>query len=253
MRMHKKMKDNIQEAAHLIVESSYLSALTGAGISVESGIPPFRGKNGLWSKYDPGLFELSYFTAHPEESWELLKKLFFETFKESKPHEAHYVLARLEERNLLKILITQNIDGLHYAAGNRNIIEYHGTTRSLTCLSCRRKYETTEEKIKGLPPLCECGGILKPDIIFFGEEIPGSALFGVQEAVEKTDVMIVIGTTGEVFPASLIPVEAKRLGAHIIEVNTKPSSFSYDTTDIFLQGLASKVMHELEEEINSLL
>lgn len=247
------MKDRIPEAARLIVGSKYLSALTGAGISVESGIPPFRGEDGLWSKYDPGLFEISFFLSNPEESWELLKKLFFETFKHAHPNEAHLVLARLEQKRLLKVLITQNIDGLHHSAGSRHIVEYHGSTLNLTCTHCREKRETSEEIIASSLPKCSCGGVLKPDIVFFGEEIPLSTILGVQETIEATDVMLVVGTTGEVFPASLIPIEVKRRGAKIIEVNTQPSSFTYDTTDIFLQGLASEVLHTLEEEIQRLV
>ena len=247
------MENKISEAARLIIESKYLSALTGAGISVESSIPPFRGENGLWSKYDPGLFEISYFLSNPEESWELMKKLFYETFKNARPNEAHFMLARLEHKGLLKVLITQNIDGLHHSAGSRHVVEYHGSTRNLTCTHCSEKRESSEDTIAVSLPKCSCGGVLKPDIIFFGEEIPISAILGVQDAIETTDVMLVVGTTGEVFPASLIPIEAKRRGAIIIEVNTQPSSFTYDTTDIFLQGLATKILHVLEEEIQKLL
>jgi len=243
------MKESISEAADLIMKSEYLTALTGAGISVESGIPPFRGENGLWSKYDPGLFEISYFVSNPEESWELIKKLFYATFKNALPNAAHQVLAHLEQRGILKLLITQNIDGLHHSAGSRSVIEYHGSTRCLVCLHCNKKYERSEEKITQPLPRCECGGVLKPDIIFFGEEIPFQAIYGVQEAIENTDVMLVVGTTGEVFPASLIPVEAKRRGAKIIEVNTQPSSFTYDTTDVFLQGSATKLLLALEKEM----
>lgn len=247
------MSNSLLDAAHLVVKARFLCALTGAGISVESGIPPFRGENGLWSKYDPGLFDISYFKSSPLESWRLLRKLFYEAFKNANPNEAHYVLARLEEKGLLKSLITQNIDSLHFNAGSRNVVEYHGNTRELICTTCRKRTEASPEKIEKLPPLCECGGVLKPNIVFFGEEIPLTALLKVQKAAEHTDVLLVIGTTGEVFPASYIPFEVKKRDAKIIEVNIKPSQYTEEITDIFLQGKASEVLYDLEKEIDTLL
>jgi len=216
------------------------------GISVESGIPPFRGRNGLWEKYDPSLFEISYFMEHPAESWKLLKKIFYESFAEAEPNEAHRVLARLEKKGVLKALITQNIDNLHYEAGNRKIVEYHGTLRNLICMGCQKVYPAEEDLLKTDIPRCDCGAFLKPDIIFFGELIPLSALEGVEKVIKETDTMIIIGTTGEVYPASMIPHDAKRRGAGIIEVNVQPSNYTNDITDIFLQGSASEIMKKLE-------
>ncbi len=246
------MKSNTREAAELLLNSEYPCAFTGAGISEESGIPTFRGEDGLWTKYDPELFDISYFTANPAESWKLLKKLFFETFAKSRPNEAHYVLARLEQGGLIKALITQNIDNLHFEAGSRNIAEYHGNCRNLVCLRCRKLVKADDEIIENLPPVCRCGGTLKPDIIFFGEEIPEKAALKAQKTVNKTDLMIIVGTTGEVYPASLLPTEANRRGAKIIEVNTTPSSYTNVITDIFLQGKASTMLKELEDEISIL-
>ncbi len=247
------MGNTLHDAARLVVTARFLGVLTGAGISVESGIPPFRGENGLWSKYDAGLFDISYFKSSPLESWRLLKKLFYESFRNAKPNEAHYVLARLEEKKLLKSLITQNIDSLHFNAGSRNVVEYHGNTRELVCTKCRKRTDATPEKIEKLPPLCECGGVLKPNIVFFGEEIPLTALLKVQKAAERTDVLLVVGTTGEVFPASFIPFEVKKRNAKIIEVNIQPSRYTGEISDIFLQGKASEVLHGLEKEVDTLL
>jgi NAD-dependent deacetylase len=247
------MKKHIRDAAKLILKAKYPSAFTGAGISKESGIPTFRGEDGLWAKYDPDLFHISYFTSNPAESWKLLKELFFETFAESKPNEAHNVLARFEESGLIKALITQNIDNLHFEAGSRNIAEYHGACRNLVCLKCRKIIRATDEILEKLPPVCGCGGLLKPDIVFFGEEIPEKAVIKAQDTVERTDLMIVVGTTGEIYPASFIPIDANSRGATIIEVNTKPSRYTYVITEIFLQGKASSVLKDLEHEINHLL
>ena len=244
--------EDIQEAAKIIKDSKYLTAFTGAGISVESGIPPFRGKNGLWAKFDPSLLDISYFYSHPEESWRLLKKIFYGSYIKAKPNYAHIALANLEKKGILKWIITQNIDNLHYEAGNRNIIEYHGTLRTLTCIKCGKTYETSDEIIQMDPPKCKCGGVLKPDIVFFGEPIPEKAITGVEKTIIKTDVMLIIGTTGEIYPASLIPHVAKQNGATIIEINVQASNYTNTITDIFLQGKASMVMNKLEDQIDQL-
>jgi NAD-dependent deacetylase len=239
----------IESAVSSIRSSRYLSAFTGAGISVESGIPPFRGENGLWTKYDPELFDISFFRRRPEESWKLLKKLFYDTFKDARPNDAHSVLARLETAGLLKAVITQNIDNLHTVAGSKNVIEYHGSVRELVCIECKKRKPADPVVLENLPPRCACGGVMKPDIVFFGEEIPLHALLKVENTIERSDAMLVIGTTGEVYPAAFVPLEAKRNGAKIIEVNVLPSSFTNEVSDIFLQGKASEVMAELGEAL----
>jgi NAD-dependent deacetylase len=241
----------MERAVSCIRSARHLSAVTGAGISVESGIPPFRGENGLWTKYDPELFDISYFRRKPAESWKLLKTLFYDTFKDAKPNEAHAVLARLEAAGTLKALITQNIDNLHTIAGSRNVIEYHGSVRDLVCLECRKRVPADPAVLQTLPPRCGCGGVLKPDIVFFGEEIPLHALLKAESEIEKTDALLVVGTTGEVYPAAFVPMEAKRNGAVIVEVNVLPSSFSVTVSDIFLEGKASEVMAELGAAVGS--
>ncbi len=167
----------IQEAIQIIRYARHLVAFTGAGISVESGVPPFRGPNGLWSSYDPKYLELSYFRRHPEKCWRILEEIFYEHFAAARPNDAHRVLARLEERGLLKSLITQNIDNLHQLAGSKKVIEFHGNTRDLLCLSCGAITGANPELVRVRPPRCSCGGILKPDCIFFGEAIPPDAWF----------------------------------------------------------------------------
>lgn len=227
-------KDNIKNAAEKIRESSCVTAFTGAGISVESGIPPFRGENGLWNTYDPSILELGYFHRNPEKSWPIIKEIFYDHFSRAEPNGAHRLLADLEAEGTLKALITQNIDDLHYRAGNRNVIEYHGNSRQLLCTSCGKKVPVSEEVISGNPPRCECGGVFKPDFIFFGESIPADALTRSEEAANETDCMILIGTTGEVYPAAMIPHAADRKGATIIEINPSPSNYTGSITDIYI-------------------
>ncbi|MBN2519655.1 MAG: NAD-dependent protein deacylase, partial [Bacteroidales bacterium] len=143
--------NKINEAANLIRHSSRTVAFTGAGISVESGIPPFRGENGLWSKYDPVFLDINYFHQYPEKSWPLIKEIFYDFFGEAKPNAAHYALAEMEQKNLLHSLITQNIDNLHQIAGSKQVYEFHGNSRNLICQKCLTYYTVQEIDLSNLP------------------------------------------------------------------------------------------------------
>ncbi len=247
-------KKNLKEAVDLIIHSNHTTGFTGAGVSVESGIPPFRGENGLWNKYDPGILDLDYFYSHPLDSWKVIKEIFYDFFGSAKPNKAHYALAEMEKMNQLHAVITQNIDNLHQEAGSQTVYEFHGNSRNLICQECGRKYEVSDELIAELPPKCEkCGTILKPDFIFFGEMIPEYAYSKSIEEAENAEVFIVIGSTGEVIPASMIPSMAKKNNVKIIEVNPNHSFFTHSVTDIFLQGKATEVMAELVDTIEKKL
>lgn len=245
----------LQQAANLIAKSNFLVAFTGAGISVESGIPPFRGENGIWNKYDPKIFDIDYYVKNPSAALEL-RQVFYDVIQRAKPNEAHLALAELEKMGLLRAIITQNIDNLHFEAGNKNVIEFHGNTRYFVCMQCGRKYKVEQVKIEeGKAPVCpECGGLLKPDFVFFGEPIPADAYQKSFELAQKSDVMLVIGTTGIVYPAAMIPITAKQNGAKIIEVNLEPSAYTEQgITDIFLQGKATEVMSNLLAEVKKII
>ena len=234
-----------QLASQWISESKHTVAFTGAGISVESGIPPFRGENGLWQKYNPIFLETNYFVTYPKESWALIKEIFYDFFGTAKPNDAHYVLAEMEKQGFLKSIITQNIDNLHQLAGSKNVLEFHGTSRTLTCIKCNSNYNS-KELIDTLPPYCpKCGGLLKPDFVFFGEPIPEIVHNNsIQEAI-KADIFILIGTTGEIMPASMIPFIAKESKAKFIEINIEKSKYTDSIVDIFLQGKASVTLKKL--------
>ena len=242
-------KGHIDNATNALLNSNYTIVLTGAGISVESGIPPFRGEGGLWTKYDPSLFTLSYFMNNPEHSWEVLKKIFYESFKNMKPNIAHVILSIMERKGYLKTIITQNIDGLHQAAGSRNVIEYHGGIDYLTCLKCRTKYRVNEKILEKNPPKCKCGGVLKPNIVFFEEIIPEEVLSAVAEEVSMAELLMVIGTTAEIYPAAQIPYEVKRKGGNIIEINPNPSAITETLTDIFIQAKATEALSEIGKKL----
>ncbi len=242
------LDSKIREAAGIIRNASYVTAFTGAGISVESGIPPFRGADGLWDKYDPKLLEIQYFLQHPAESWKMIMEVFFDTFDKASPNRAHEVLGEMEKAGYLKEIITQNIDNLHQDAGNMIVHEFHGNCRNLICTKTGEHLAVEYADLNALPPIHPAtGGLLKPDFIFFGEGIPTEAFQASIEAARRSDVFIIIGTTGEVMPASQIPQLAKENGATIIEVNTEESNYTQRVTDIFLKGKATSILNQLSE------
>lgn len=245
------MDELIEKAARTILESKLTIALTGAGISVESGIPDFRSKGGLWDRFDPEEYATIYaFTKTPEKVWLMLKEME-ETVDKARPNEAHNGLAELERMGLLQTVITQNIDNLHQEAGSRDVIEYHGNSRSLTCLSCNRKYDYKEKKGE-YPPKCECGKILKPDVIFFGEAIPVKAMARSSQFASTCQALLIIGTSAVVSPFNILPRQAKQAGSKIIEINLEKTVLTGHITDIFLQGKASEQVSQVVSAVKDL-
>jgi len=241
----------IDKAIEMIKNAKRITAFTGAGISVESGIPPFRGENGLWRKYDPTFLDIGYFMSKPKESWILIKEIFYDFFGAAKPNEAHIALAKMENAGILRTIITQNIDNLHQEAGNKEVYEYHGTSKNLICMNCKNSYSSAKVDLENLPPRCkDCDGLLKPDFVFFGEPIPQIAQSRSIEETVKSDLFILVGTTGEIMPASTIPFIAKDNGAKIIEINIEHSNFTDRIVDVFLKGKATEVMKKLMESLN---
>jgi NAD-dependent deacetylase len=219
--------DNYQPMAERISRSKYTVALTGAGISVESGIPDFRGSGGLWSRYDP--LEFGYiesFRANPAKVWKMLVELD-EMLLSANPNPAHLALAEMERRGILRAVITQNVDSLHQRAGSMKVVEFHGNNRTLRCDSCGKRFQRESVSFKILPPLCLCGTALRPDLVFFGEIIPSDAYREAVVMMEKCDFMLIIGTSASVSPASYLPRVAKQHGAYLVEINPKASELSY--------------------------
>lgn len=240
--------NNIEIVADLIKKSKYTIGFTGAGISVESGIPPFTGAGGLWNKYDPKFIELSFFYSNPKKSWEEMRKIFFNSMGTAQPNKAHEVLADMETKGLLKGIITQNIDGLHQAAGSKNVVEFHGTIHTLACLDCSLRYNVSEIDISQDIPRCpSCNGILKPDFVFYGEGINKNNYDKSLKMANNADLVIIVGTAGQVMPACYMPFTAQRNGAKIIEVNTLESSFTSQITNYFFQTKATEFFGELEK------
>ena len=247
-------KQLVEVAAFKLLQARRAVAFTGAGISVESGIPPFRGPGGLWVKYDPIFLELRYFLRHPEDAWRVIREIFYDQFAKATPNDAHKVLAQWEAEGLLAGgVITQNIDYLHQTAGSRRVIEFHGSNQFLVCLDCGERVRATLQVFNVFPPVCAvCGSVLKPDFVFFSEGIPPQAYDDAYHETKVADVWVVVGTTGEVMPACGMPIEAKRNGATIIEINIQPSEFTDTISDIFLRCSASDGLLALNETIQQL-
>jgi NAD-dependent deacetylase len=239
-------------AARMLCDSRLTLALTGAGISVESGIPDFRSPGGLWERYDPAEYGTIWaFRADPVKVWHMIREVS-EMVNRAQPNPAHLGLARLQNWGLLHTIITQNIDSLHQRAGASRVIEYHGSSRTLSCLSCERRFKA--EEVAGMvPPRCVCTEILKPDVVFFGELIPLEALRESHQLASSCETLLVIGTSAEVAPANTLPQTAKVAGARIVEINVQPTVLTASFTDIFLQGKAGAIITRVVDEVRRLL
>jgi NAD-dependent deacetylase len=208
----------------LIAGSGRIVAFTGAGISAESGIPTYRGEGGVWHKYDPNVYaNINYFLKDPTYYWEYYREVRYPLLRKARPNDAHLALARLEEEGKLSAVITQNVDGLHQEAGSQRVIELHGTTRRIYCMSCGVDYsmDSVFEMLKEKnPPACtSCGGMLRPAVVFFGEQLPQDALDEAIEEARSCDLMLAIGSSLVVHPAASLPVYAKESGARLAIIN----------------------------------
>ena len=248
------MDELIKKAAEDLCGAKMVTALTGAGASIESGIPPFRGKGGLWEKYDPmEVAHIDSFLQDPAKVWNLLIKDMKDVVDRAQPNDCHKGLTKLEELGKLQTVITQNIDGLHQMAGNTDVIEFHGTFAWQRCMECNTHVETRRVDISTIPPRCDCGGILRPNAVFFGEMIPQEALWRSRQVATDCDVMLVIGTSAVVQPAALMPVVAKESGAKIIEINPESTLLTGDISDYLIKGPAGDVMNRIMANLEQLL
>jgi len=248
------MEDLIKKAAKDLAASKDVVALTGAGISVESKIPPFRGKGGLWEKIDPMEYaHIDAFKKNPTKVWNVLLKDMKEIIDKAIPNDAHKGLARLEELGILKTIITQNIDGLHQMAGNTDVIEFHGTYKWHRCMDCKNRCKSSRIDLTNIPPLCDCGGIYRPEVVLFGEIIPPEHLWRSKQLASDCDLMLVIGTSATVQPAALMPHIAKESGSKVIEINPEETLLTGSISDYLILGKAGEVMNSIITELEHLL
>lgn len=258
------MEDLIYRVADCLARAKNAVALTGAGISTESGIPDFRSPGGLWTRVDPGEFSIDRFLQNPARFWRLhceLKASGDFNLAAASPNRAHYALARMEQMGILKCVITQNVDNLHQRAGSVEVVEFHGNLLRASCMKCRslEPIEEVEARVTGgteeTPRCGKCGGLVKPDAVFFGEAIPSKALAISQIQTQKCDVLLVVGTSLQVFPAAQIPLSAKLKDptAFIIEVNREPSALHQQVADILLLGGAGDILQRVLEAVEDRL
>ncbi|NQT73707.1 MAG: NAD-dependent deacylase [Chloroflexi bacterium] len=249
--------DVFDQAASLINNSEKLVVFTGAGISTESGISDFRSPGGLWEKYDPSEFMFDKFLASEETRkryWEMNQSLW-PTIVEAQPNTAHIAIAELDQMGKLDCVITQNIDGLHQRAGapDEKVIELHGTTLWVLCLNCAKRYPRQEihDRVEAgnKAPYCDdCGGILKPATISFGQAMPERETREAENRSAKCDVFLVIGSSLVVYPAAQMPVLAKRGGAKLIILNMTPTPHD-DYADLIIREKAGETMVQIMERL----
>ena len=220
----------VEQASEILARARYCIALTGAGISAESGIPTFRGKDGLWTRNgEPPLNQYQRFLADPAAWWETMRERrqspdeLTATLQEAVPNDGHFSLAELERLGVLRHTITQNIDNLHRLAGSRRLTEIHGNRSFLRCVDCNAR-SALDDLSEGAIPRCDaCGGLLKSDTVMFGEPIPRDALASCMSEAEQADCMLLVGTTAVVTPAADFAWEIYQRGHPLIEVNPEPT------------------------------
>jgi len=237
MNFSKDFDDTLSSAKSVAV-------LTGAGISAESGIPTFRGEDGLWSKLKPEeLANFDAFLSNPElvSEWYRHRR---QITRESKPNRAHFALAEMEALFEEFTVITQNIDNLHKRAGSEDVVELHGNIERNYCLGCGARYDGEAFDGNGSFRCSQCSGLIRPDIVWFGEMLPADQWSRAEGAAEKADIMLVVGTSAVVYPAAELPLTAKRHGGTVVEINIEETPLSSYADYSFL-GQASKILTEI--------
>ncbi|MDY6850585.1 MAG: NAD-dependent deacylase [Thermodesulfobacteriota bacterium] len=261
----------MEDAARILIGSRSALAFTGAGISAESGIPTFRDPGGIWDRFDPAEIGtasgIKQFAArYPERLREFLKESAA-SFGNAQPNPSHYGLAELEKMGILKSVVTQNVDDFHSIAGNTKVFEVHGNLYRFKCMACGSTQKHSRDDIlsgvtsaldaepftvDGLLsalPKCECSGFMRPDVVMFGEEVQDLSVSFLE--AQNADVVIVLGTSGVVWPAAGVPYEGKKHGAGVIEINPSENAFR-DISDVYIKGLSGEIMPRLVELVRAL-
>jgi NAD-dependent deacetylase len=255
------MEEKVRQVAELIANSRKVVVFVGAGLSTESGIPDFRSPGGLWEKYDPEDFYFQNFLSSEvsrEKYWQMATEMY-DSMRDAKPNAGHYAIAKLEKLGKLDCLITQNIDGLHFKAGNseEKVLELHGTAMHVTCLSCHKRYERGEVQARiargDKAPRCDaCKGLLKPATVSFGQSMPERETAEAYRRSEAADLFVVIGSSLVVQPAAYMPVTAKQAGAKLVIVNRDETACD-GLADIIINGPAGPTMAAILDNIKEMM
>jgi NAD-dependent protein deacetylase/lipoamidase len=243
---------SVRRLAALVRERKPCVVLTGAGVSTESGIPDFRSPGGLWAEFDPLEYgSIDAFRADPEKVWRFYAPRFA-TLTEAEPNAAHRALARLERAGLVEAVVTQNIDLLHERAGSREVVEVHGSIRTSTCPGCGERYPLARVLDllgeSGAPRCPACGGVLKPDVVFFGELLPEAAIDRATELARRAALLLVVGSALEVYPVAGLPLETLDSGGDVAIVNLGPTAFD-GRAAVRIDGSAGEVLAALADEL----
>jgi NAD-dependent protein deacetylase/lipoamidase len=232
------------QLAEWVRERQPCVVLTGAGVSTESGIPDFRSPSGIWAQYDRMEYAtIDAFRRNPEKVWDFYSKRLG-VLTEAEPNRAHHALAELERRGLVEAVITQNVDRLHERAGSKNVVEVHGSLRTSSCLDCGHR-EPFERVVELLPvPRCRCGSVLKPDVVMFGELLPGTEIDRAFELARRAALFLVVGSSLEVYPVAGLPEEALANGAALAIVNKGPTAYDR-RADLKIDASAAETLGEV--------
>jgi NAD-dependent deacetylase len=246
------MEPAVNALAELVRERQPCVVLTGAGISTESGIPDFRSPTGLWAEYDPMEYAtIGAFSRDPVKVWEFYARRF-EVLTTAEPNAGHVALAELERRGLVRAVVTQNIDGLHARAGSREVVEVHGSIRTASCLDCGERVPL-EQVIRALrdapaPPCPQCGAILKPDVVMFGELLPAEAIDRAVELAQQARLLLVVGSSLEVYPVAGLPEETVAAGGQLAIVNRGSTPFD-GLASVTIDGGAGETLSALARSL----
>jgi NAD-dependent deacetylase len=231
-------------------KAKVVSALTGAGVSAESGVPTFRDPGGIWEKFRPEqLANFEAFMSDPDFVWSWYQHRR-EIMRDVKPNSGHYSLAEFEKMFKEFNLITQNIDNLHYRSGSKSVTELHGNIERNYCINCRTFFNEVDVSEKKVLKCQSCGGLIRPDVVWFGEMLPTKALIYAEECARNSDVFFSIGTSAEVYPSAMLPLIAKQSGSYVVEINIRPTVMSMDVDEV-LQGKSGEILKELVQHLKN--
>lgn len=235
------------EYEQLFQNANHIVVFTGAGISAESGVPTFRSPDGIWAKFKPEeLANINAFMSNPERVWEWYQHRR-DVVEKAQPNPGHYAIVELERIFDRVDVVTQNVDGLHIRAGSTHVYELHGSLHAHRCLNCSTPY-TLGLKEQGVPHCPSCGGLIRPGVVWFGEDLPSDIWQQAEEATRSCDIFLSVGTSTVVYPAAQLPFLALSLGKHVVEINPEPTDLSRQA-DVALRGPAGEMLPRLVEEL----
>src|SRR5690625_3833133 len=240
----------MEQLAKLIRESGHTIIYTGAGMSTESGLPDFRSKSrGLWEKFNPDELANVHALVHNEKEFTEFYRYRLRELNKYEPHRGHYILAEWEKRNIIAGIITQNVDTFHFEAGNKNVMELHGSFNSFHCHSCHKDYKS--ERYFAGETTCDCRGTIRPSIVLFGEQLPQQTFQNAEILASQADLFIVLGSSLTVSPANMFPLVAKDNGAKLVIINREPTDFDMYADATIHDKSIKEALITIDEQLTS--